>query len=257
MAPCRLHCEVSGPAGAPALLLGPSLGTTAAIWTASLDALAREFRVLRYDHRGHGASPAPPGPYEIEDLAGDVLALLDRHGIERASYCGISLGGMVGMWLAAHAPERIDRLVLTCTSAYLPPASGWAERAAKVRAAGTTEVVADAVIGPWLTPPFAAAHPEIRTGLRAMLCASPAEGYAACCGVIERLDLRPALAQIAAPTLVIAAAGDAATPPEHGRRIAAAVSGARIEILPDAAHLANVERPAEVGALIAGHCRSR
>ena len=199
----------------------------------------------------------PPGPYEIADLGGDAIALLDRLGIERASYCGLSIGGMVGLWLGIHAPERIDRLVLSCTSAHMPPASAWAERAAAVRAAGTPEVVADTVVGRWLTPGFAAAHPQARARLRAMLCATDAEGYAACCGAIERMDLRPDLERIAAPTLVISGAEDAATPPEHQRLIAQAITGARHEILSPAAHVAAVEQAAAVNDLILEHLEAR
>jgi 3-oxoadipate enol-lactonase len=117
-----LHHELSGPEDAPVVLMGSSLGTSLQMWDGQLP-LADRLRLVRFDHRGHGASPSPPGPYEIADLAGDVLALMDELGIERAHYCGLSLGGMIGMWLAANAPERIERLVLICTSAHMPPAS--------------------------------------------------------------------------------------------------------------------------------------
>ncbi len=170
---------------------------------------------------GTAARRSPPGPYEIADLGADVLALLDHLGIERASYCGLSIGGMVGMWLGIHAPERIDRLVLICTSAHMPPASAWAERAAAVRVAGSPEVVADTVVGRWLTPGFAAAHPEVRERLRAMLCATDAEGYAACCGAIERMDLRPDLRahhRADARDLRRAGRGDTARAPAADRR---------------------------------------
>ena len=153
--PADLHHEIAGDERAPVLLLGCSLGTSVAMWEPQVAPLAERLRVIRYDHRGHGASPVPPGPYDIEDLGRDVLALMDRLGVERASLGGVSLGGMVAMWLGANAPDRVERLVLCCTSAHMPPASAWAERAAKVRAAGTTEVVADAVVERWLTPAFA------------------------------------------------------------------------------------------------------
>jgi 3-oxoadipate enol-lactonase len=250
---CALHHELAGPEGAPPLLLGPSLGTTLHMWDPQLSTLSQGRRVIRYDHRGHGSSPVPPGPYDIADLGGDVVALLDRLGIERTSYCGLSLGGMVGMWLAANAPERIERLILVCTSAHLPPASAWTERAAAVLAARSTDAVADAVLGRWLTPPFTRAHPEVVAWVRAMLVNTPPEGYAACCGVIGRLDLRGVLGSIASPPLVIAAAHDRSTPPEHGRAIAAAVPGARLHLLPEAAHLANVECASDVTRLIVDH----
>ena len=160
----------------------------------------------------------PSGPYEIDDLGHDVLALLDALEIERASYCGLSIGGMVGMWLGTHAPERIERLVLVCTSAHLPPAEGWAERAAAVRAAGTVEVVADAVVERWLTPGFAAEHPGAAGRAARDAGRHRSERLRGeACGAIERMDLRAELGRIEAPTLVISGAGDAATPPEHQR----------------------------------------
>ena len=247
-----LHSEIAGPADAPVLVMGSSLGTSLEMWDPQL-ALAERLRLVRHDHRGHGRSPVPPEPYEIEDLGRDVVALLDALEIERASYCGLSIGGMVGMWLGANAPERIDRLVLICTSAHLPPAEGWAERAANVREAGTVEVVADAVVARWLTPAYADAHPELVAELRAMLVATDPDGYAACCGAIERMDLRDQLARISAPTLVISGADDEATPPEHQQLIAGSIPGARLATVAPAAHLAAVERPAEVNALIAAH----
>jgi 3-oxoadipate enol-lactonase len=253
MTAVALHHELSGPERAPALLLGGSLGTTLGMWEPQVPALSRQLRVAPFDHRGHGRSPVPPGPYEIADLGRDVLALLDRLGLERASYCGLSIGGMVGMWLAANAPERVERLVLICTAAHLPPASAWIERAEAVRAAGTVAVVADAVVDRWLTPAFRAAHPDVRDRLRAMLAASPPDGYAACCEAIARMDLRDELPRIAAPTLVIAGADDAAAPPEHAHAIAAAIPDAHVEVLAPAAHLASVERAGEVNRLISEH----
>ena len=241
-----IHHEATGD-GRP-VLMGGSLGTSLAMWEGQLP-LAERRRLIRYDHRGHGASPAPPGPYEIADLAGDVLEL----GVERAHYVGLSIGAMIGMWLAVNAPDRIDRLVLICTSAHLGPASMWQERAATVRAAGSTEPIADAVVDRWLTPAFAAAHPEARAKLRAMLTSADPEGYAACCGAIERMDLRADLGRIAAPTLVISGADDLATPVEHQRLIAEAIPGARHEILSPAAHVAAVEQAQAVNRLIEEH----
>ena len=244
--------EITGPEDAPVLVMGSSLGTSLDMWDSQL-ALAERLRIVRLDHRGHGRSPVPPGPYEIADLGRDVLELMDSLEIERASYCGLSIGGMVGIWLGANAPERIERLVLICTSAHLPPAEGWAERATKVRAAGTVGVVADAVVARWLTPAYAAEHPELVAELRAMLVATDPTGYAECCGAIERMDLRDELGRITAPTLVISGAGDEAAPPEHQRLIAASIPGARLERVEPAAHLAAVERPARVNELIADH----
>lgn len=248
-----LHHVVSGPPDGAPLLLGGSLGTTHAMWDRQVAVLSRTHRVIALDHRGHGASPAPPGPYTIDDLGGDVLALLDRLDLARASWCGLSLGGMVGMWLAAHAPERVDRLVLLCTSAFLPPAEAWRERAATVLAAGSVEPIADAVVGRWLTPGFAAAHPAERAALRAMLAASPPAGYAACCEALAGLDLRADVGRITARTVVVVGAQDPSTPPDHGERIAAAIPGARLRRLDPAAHLASVERPEAVNRIILDH----
>ena len=245
-----LNHEIAG--DGPVLLMGSSLGTTLAMWERQLP-LAGRLRLVRFDHRGHGGSPVPPGPYEIADLGRDVLALMDSLGIERASWCGTSIGGMVGIWLGANAPERIERLILMCTSAHMPPASAWRERAAAVLEAGSPDVVADAVVERWLTPSYAAEHPGVRAELRAMLAATDGDGYAACCGAIERMDLREQLPRIAAPALVISGSDDPATPLEHQRLIAAAVPGARHEVVGPAAHMAAVERHEAVNRLILEH----
>jgi 3-oxoadipate enol-lactonase len=251
MTPIDVHHEVTGPDDAPTLVLSNSLGSTTAMWDPQVPTLAERLRVVRYDHRGHGGSPVPPGPYELADLGADALALLDRLGVQRAHWCGLSLGGMVGMWLAINAPERIDRLVLCCTSAQLGPPSMWADRAATVRAEGV-EAIADAGIGRWLTPGFIERAPAATAAVRAMLAATPAEGYAACCSAIEHMDLVPELGAIRAPTLVIAGTQDPATPPEHGERIAAGIPGAHLEMV-DAAHLATIEQPAAMTRFVAGH----
>jgi len=244
-----LHYTVDGPDGAPVLVLSGSLGTTTEIWQPQLDALTERYRVVRYDHRGHGRSPVPPGPYALADLGGDLLELLDHLGLERVHLAGTSLGGMVAMWLAAHAPERVDRLALLCTSASLGPPEVWAQRAATVRAGGVAPVV-DGVIDRWFTPGFAAANQGVVAWARRMLESTPPEGYAGCCAAIGTMDLTGALGRIGAPTLVVAGADDPATPVEHGRLIADRIPGARLEVVPDAAHLASVERPAAITALL-------
>jgi 3-oxoadipate enol-lactonase len=234
-------------------MLSNSLGTTRAMWDPQARALSEHFRLIRFDTRGHGASPAPPGPYLIEDLAGDVLALLDRLGIGRASFCGASIGGMIGMWLAANAPERIRRLVIVCSSPHMPPPEAWGERAGAVRDAGTTEPIADAVVARWLTAGYANEHPDTHRWLREMLVSSAAEGYASCCDAIGRWDFRDQLQRISAPTLVIGGEFDLAAPPEqHASVVAERVRGARLELVP-AAHVASVEVPDEVTRLIIDH----
>ncbi len=238
-----------GREGAPAIVFTGSLGTDLTMWSAQSDRLGERFRTLRYDVRGHGGSEVPDGPYAISDLGSDLVALLDRLEIERASLCGLSIGGMVSMWVAAHAPERVERLVLCCTSALLGPPEAWRERAATVRASGV-EAIADAVLARWFTPAFAEAHPEVIERMRRILTATPPEGYAGCCEAIAAMDLTGDLPGVSAPTLVLAGADDPATPPEHGERIAGLIPGARFEVVSPAAHLATVERPDLTTAMI-------
>jgi 3-oxoadipate enol-lactonase len=248
----RLAASFDGPPGAPVLVLGNSLGTTGDLWRAQLPALASRYRVLRYEHRGHGGSPAPPGPYQIGDLAGDVLALLDAEGVRRAHYAGISLGGMVGMALAASAPERIGGLVLACTSAFMPPAGDWYARAARVRSSGMGPV-AGLVEQTWFPPGFPRREPATVARFEAMVAAQEPEGYAGCCEAIAAMDLRPVLGKITAPALVVSGTDDIRTPPSHGAVIAAGIPGARLRVVRGAAHLANVSHAGEVTALLLGH----
>jgi 3-oxoadipate enol-lactonase len=184
-----------------------------------------------------------------------VLELMDVLGLDRASYCGLSLGGMVGMWLGANAPERVDRLVLVCTLPYMPPASMWQERVETVRRAGSVEPLADAVLARWLTPAFAEREPDVRAALRTMLVETSPDGYAYCCGAIGRMDLRPDLQLIGAPTLVISGSEDPSTPAEQVRLIAGAIPGARHETVGPAAHLASIEQADTVNELILEHVR--
>ena len=245
----ELNYELRGPEGAPVIAFTGSLGTDLTMWQPQADRLTGRFRTLRYDVRGHGASEVPPGPYSIADLGSDLVALLDRLEIERASLCGLSIGGMISMWVGVHAPERVERLVLCSTSALLGPPSAWTERAATVRANGVG-AVADVVLGRWFTPGFAQAHPEVIERMRRILTATPSEGYAGCCDAIAEMDLTPDLPSIVAPTLVLSGEQDPATPPEHGRRIAELIPGARFEIVSPAAHIATIERPDLTTAMI-------
>ncbi|MEP7022644.1 MAG: 3-oxoadipate enol-lactonase [Actinomycetota bacterium] len=246
----RLTASLTGPAGAPVLVLGNSIGTTRALWDRQAAVLGRHFRLLRFEHPGHGGSPAPPGPYSIGDLADGVLALLDERQIAKAAYCGISLGGMVGMWLAANAPDRITRLGLCCTSAYLDLA--WAERAALVRSAGMGPI-ADVSPARWFTAAFRCSDPAtVDTVIGEMRQVTP-EGYAACCDAIGAMDQRDSLASVTAPTLVISGAQDPATPPWHGAVIAARIGSSRLRVIHGASHLANVSHPGEFTALLLGH----
>lgn len=248
----RLAAAVDGDDGRPVLVLGNSLGTSRQVWHPQVPALAARFRLLRFELPGHGDhfGPAPPGPYRISDLGAAVLALLDEHGIRRAHYGGISLGGMIGLWLAAHAPDRVASLGLCCTSACLPSAPGWLARAERVRTAGMASLTEQA-LGRWFTPPFRRSPAAALAA--AMLAGTDPEGYAGCCEAIAAMDLRPVLAAVTAPTLVIAASEDPVTPPAHGAMIARTIPGARLTVIRGAAHLANLQAPGPVTAALLGH----
>lgn len=246
------HYVLEGPQDAPVLVMANSLGTTLNMWDAQAPMLSDRFRLLRYDHRGHGGSPVPPGPYTIEELGRDVLALLDELGIERFSFCGLSVGGMVGMWVAGEAPERVDRLVLCCTSARFAPPDAWDERARTVREQGVG-AIADAVLERWFTPAFRENRPEIVEWARGMLRGTPAEGYAGCCEAIRDADLRGRLGAVRTPTLVIAGADDPAAPPEEAESIRDSIAYAHLALLEDAAHLANVEQPGALTRAMLDH----
>jgi 3-oxoadipate enol-lactonase len=230
-------------------MLCNSLGTTLEMWDPQVEALTTRFRLVTYDRRGHGRSPVPPGPYSIEDLGRDALDLLDDLGIERVSFCGLSIGGMVGMWLASEAPERIDRLVLCSTAPTLPPREQWLERAATVRAEGVS-AIADAALDRWFTP---LAPESLRESFRAMLVGTPAEGYAGCCEALADLDLRDRLAAIGAATLVVTGEGDPVAPPETGEQLAASISGARHVTVAGARHITNAEQPSTFTQHVLAH----
>ena len=248
----RLAASLDGPRDAPVLVLGNSLGSTRDLWEPQLAVLGEHFRLLRYEHRGHGGSPAPAGPYTIAELGADVLRLLDGFGIEHASYCGVSLGGMIGMWLAMNAPGRIDALALCCTSARFPDTALWVQRAATVRGDGLPSISAQ-VVSRWFTPGFAARFPSVPATFEATLDGVDPEGYAGCCEAIAGMDLRAGLAKISAPTLVICGSEDPLTPPWHGAVIARGIAGSRLAVIRGAAHLANVSAPGEVTAALRAH----
>jgi 3-oxoadipate enol-lactonase len=248
----NLSYRLDGARDGTVLALPSSLGTTMELWAPNLAGWSERFNVLRYDQRGHGRSQAPDGPYSVDELGRDFLELLDELELEHVSFCGLSFGGATGMWLAAHAPERIERLVLACTSSRFGEPEYWLERAARVRGGGV-EAVADSVLARWFTPRFAAERPEVVARFRQLLVETPPEGYAASCEAIAGWDFRDRLAAIRAPTLVVGAADDPATPPEHARFLADGISGAKLVVLRDAAHLANVEQADAFSALVTEH----
>ncbi len=228
-----------------------SLGSNTHMWDRQLVEMAETRRCILIDHPGHGGTPAPVGPYSISGLAATVIDELDRLEVAVADVIGLSIGAMVAMAMAIEHPARVERLALLCTSAHLGPASAWHERAATVRAEGAGAVAA-AVVGRWLTPAYAAQHPDEVAELESMVASTDREGYASCCEAIAAMDLRDGLASIAAPTLVIAGSADPATPPEHGELIASLIDGARFEVV-DGAHLACWEVPGVVNALLEEH----
>jgi len=236
----RLHYRLDGDESLPVLVLSNSLGTNLDMWTPQVAAFTKHFRVLRYDTRGHGASSVPAGPYKIEQLGADVIGLLDDLQIERAHFCGLSMGGITGMWLALAHPQRLSKLVLCNTAAYIGPPENWTNRAAAVERDGV-ESIAPAVVDRWLTPGFAAKRPELVKYLRGMLGATDAQGYAANCLAVRDADLREQIKHIALPTLVIAGSGDLPTPPRDGQYLAQTIPGARFVEL-EAAHISNLQQ---------------
>jgi 3-oxoadipate enol-lactonase len=241
---------VHGAADAPVVVLSNSLGATRGMWDPQVPALAERFRVVTYDTRGHGESPSPSGPYTLDDLVDDLVALLDEVGAARAHVAGLSLGGMTAMRLAVREPARVDRLALLCTSAK-PDPQPFLDRAATVRAGGTAPL-APAIAARWLTPPYAAGHPDLVARLESMIAGADDEGYACCAEIVAGVDLRDDLGRITAPTLVVSGADDLALPPAHQRAIADGLPGAEFLSVTPGAHLANLERTLEVtGALLA------
>jgi 3-oxoadipate enol-lactonase len=236
----RLHYVLNGPPDAPVLALPSSLGTSIELWSPNLPFWSESFRVLRYNQGGRDS---------VYALGHDFLDLLNELGLARVSLCGLSLGGATAMWVAANAPQRIDRLVLASTSARFGEPEPWLERAAVVRVQGL-EPIADGIVGRWFTPE---APPEVVARFRQELVATPRETYAACCEALAGWDFRDRLAGVRVPTLVVAAAEDSSTPADQAQLIADGIDDATLVVLPDAAHLANVERPEAFSRLVAEH----
>ena len=251
---------VDGPDDAPVLVLANPIGTNAGIWRHQVPVLSRHFRVIRYEHRGHGPAgaqtPAPSGPYTIAELGTDVLSLLGDHGIARAAFAGVSLGGMVGLWLAANAPERITSLAVACTALVpLPSAQAWRDRVAIVRERGTA-AIADMAVPRWFTPAFLARSADEVSGVTDMLKATSPAGYAGCGDAIAAMDLRPLLPSVKAPTLVLSGAEDPAAPPGQGALAALGIAGSRLAVVRGASHFAHFEKPGPVTDALLRHFRS-
>lgn len=238
---CIIHVELDGPEGAPVLMLSNSLGTNLHMWDEQIGPLTRNFRLVRYDRRGHGQSSVAKGPYTMERLGRDVVCVIDALGVQKINWCGLSMGGMVGMWLGAKAVNRIDKLILSNTSAYFPDRAAWDGRIKFVREKGMEGIV-DANMERWFTKAFREGSPQAMTKMRDMFLATKVDGYVACGEAIRDMDHRPLLSKITAPTLVIAGKYDPATTLEAGEFIQQHIVGAQLAVL-DAAHISNLEKP--------------
>lgn len=244
-----VHYELCGPEDGPVVLLNNSVGTNFHVWDLQAAALSSRFRVLRYDMRGHGLTDCPAGPYTIAQLGDDARALLDALDVDTAHVVGLSIGGLVAQRLAATAPGRVRSLVLCDTANVIGPPSRWDDRIAAVSAGGLATIV-DGVMKVWFTAGFPSSHPEVARGFANMLTRSPLAGYIACCHALRNADLRADDAKIACPTLVVVGDQDASTSPAMARELCAAIKGARLEIITNAAHIPTVEQPEALNRLI-------
>jgi 3-oxoadipate enol-lactonase len=249
---CRIAYRTSGREGAPAVVFSHSLGLDGTSWDAQAAGLEDRYFVVRIDTRGHGRSAAPPGPYSVETLALDVLAVCDRLGVERFHHVGLSLGGITALWLAVHRGERLRSAVFCNTAARLGQPALWDQRIAAVRAGGMA-AIADLVVGRFFTEAFAASEPVVVQRAREHLLATDPEGYAGCCAALRDADLRPRVAEIAVPSLVIGAAGDQATPPAEAEWLCSRIAGSELVVLEAAGHVSNLERPGLFNEALARH----
>lgn len=236
-----VYCELAG--SGPVVMFAHSLGSDLSIWAAQYSALAGRHTALAYDLRGHGQTAVTPGAYDFDLLAEDALALMDALKIDTASFVGISLGGMIGQALALKAPERLEKLVLADTTAAYPPEAQalWPERIRQIEAAGLEGLV-QPTLERWFTPPYRAAHPETLARIGHLIRTTPAAGYVGCCHAIAGLNFASRLGEIKTPTLVLVGDRDAGTPPAMAQALAAGIPGARLEIIPGAAHLSCIEQ---------------
>jgi 3-oxoadipate enol-lactonase len=245
----QLRVEHTPRPGAPALLLLNSLGTSLEMWDDQFEALSERFELIRFDARGHGKSTI--GTHQeatIELLATDALNVLEACGVARAHLCGLSLGGMIAMHIAARSPDWVLKAALCNTTAHLPPRETWQTRIQTALTQGPGPLV-EGTLGRWFTPRFHQEHPEKVDKIRSLLLETSPQGYAACCAAIRDMDQRESIRNIAAKTLVIGGTQDTGTTPAQAEFLAKAIPEAKLVLL-DAAHLSNVERPDEFNATL-------
>jgi 3-oxoadipate enol-lactonase len=235
-----INVSVEGKADAPALMFSNSLGTDLHMWDEQAQHFAKKYRVIRYDQRGHGKSGAPDGPYSIERLGRDVLAILNALDIPRVNYCGLSMGGMTGMWLARAAPERFDKMIFANTAPKSQTPDSWNTRIGLVRSKGL-EGIADAVMNIWFTKEFREKEPNAIARMRAMMTSHNPTGYIGCCSAIRDMDQRWVISDIKMQSLIIAGRGDNATPLKDSEFMASRIAGSKLTVL-DAGHISNVEQ---------------
>jgi len=235
---------LSGPDGAPAVMLSHSLGSSAVMWAPQLAALAQRYRVLCYDTRGHGGSSAPPGAYSLDLLGDDAVALMDGLGLEQVHWVGLSMGGMIGQNLVLRTPERLASLTLCDTTAQIPPEGQamWDDRITAAREEGMA-ALAESTMQRWFTPDYLRGAPQAIDDIRAQFLDTPVDGFIGCCAALKELDYLDRLAEIRLPTLVVVGADDPSTPVAASEAIQGRIDGAELVVLPSASHLANVEQP--------------
>ena len=250
---CAIHVEVEGPQHAPVLMLSNSLATTLHMWDGQVKPFSEHFRLVRYDRRGHGRSGVPGGSCSIERLGRDALAIMDGLGLKTVHWCGLSIGGMVGMWLGTNAAQRLDKLILSNTACYMAARDLWDERIKTAREHGMAPLV-EATLERWFTKEFREREPETMARMRAMVLSTPPQGYASCCEAIRDMDQRETIARIRVPTLIIAGRHDPATTVESAEFIRSRIAGASLAVL-EAAHISNVERPDDYARTVLGFLR--
>ena len=239
---CPINYEVEGPSNAPVLILCNSIGTNLSMWDDQAPAFTKQFRLVRYDRRGHGKSGAPKGPYTMNQLGRDALAVADAAGAKTFNWCGLSMGGMVGQWLGANAPDRLRRLVISNTHCYYTDKAPWNDRIKLVGEKGLAPL-ADPMMERWFTPGFRERSPDKVARVRGMFMATPTDGFLGCCFAVRDMDFRESNSRIRTPTLVIVGSKDVATPPAWGEAIAQQIRGAKLASIPDVSHMSNIEQP--------------